>query len=117
MIQKLTLLNVCSTTRFIKLKTFHVYKKGKVDNSFIFTKNSIKSTLKKDYSLLGKKTFSLFLKPKFFLKKTDGSFIGFLKNQTLPMKKKRRILGGFVIGPCFYKTGFLKIKNKFACSI
>ncbi len=113
MIQKLTVCNTCVTSPIIKLKTFHLYTKLKEGRLFIFTKNSIKVSIKKENRLLGKKIFSFFSKSVFFFKKKDNSFVKFFKNSALPLKKKKKIAGSFIIGPVLSDSNYLKIKNKF----
>lgn len=113
MIQKLTILNPSTVVGFFNSKTFHVYTK-KIKNNFCFTKNSIRFVQKKNSKLSGKKIFSFFTKPVFFLKKKDNSFVSFFKNQAIPLRKKKKIIGSFVIGPTPYCTKLIKFRNRFS---
>jgi hypothetical protein len=113
MIQKLSLLKSCTTSPLINIKTFHVYSKRKIIGSFCFTKNSVKLVSKKSYGMIGKKIFSIFSKQSFFFKKKDSSLVSYKNNQSVPLKKKKKIIGGFVLGFSTYNNFFLKNRCKF----
>lgn len=114
MIQKQTVLKPCSTTPILKVKVFHIYSKRSHVAVSEFTKNSIKMALKKNSKVIGKKIFSVFIKQRSVFKKKDASSIFFLENQAVLYKKKKKLIGGFMVGPCSYNISFLKIKSKFS---
>ncbi len=117
MIQKQTVLNSCTSSPILKVKTFHLYSKNQTVKVFSYTKNSVKLSLKKNTKLLGKKVFSFFCKQSFFYQKVDKSSDFFLKNQSVLLKKKKKIIGFFVVGSSLNNNKFLKLKNKFSKQI
>lgn len=117
MIQKKSILFSCTSYPALKIKTFHIFSKKKTIRVFFFTKNSIKSSLKKNQRLLGKKIFSFFSRQTASFRKKDNSLLFFFKNESLILKKKNKILGNFVLGPCLYDNFFLKKKNIFSKKI
>jgi hypothetical protein len=114
MIQKLTVLNPSTSCSILKIKTFHVYSKKRSLKVFGFTKNSVKLANKKNPNIIGKKIFSFFCKQTFFSRKNDSSFFCFLSNNSVFIKKKKKIIGSFFLGFISKNCKYLKFKNKFA---
>ena len=116
MIFKKTKLQITDTSGYLICRSFHIYnKRGYLNTNGVFF-SSIRDTYISLQHHIGKKKRMLLIYTKKTKNRCDSSNVVYIKNGSLPLKKRLSILGSHIKGPINYNFKRRKLLQSF-CTV